>query len=133
MNLTHQHTSHFGWKPINTMLLLGWACALLMLVASGLLVLPWADAMHPERTALFLAVVAVIQLGYMLTKPALPWVLVTSWAVFQWHVLFMAFERSTGWAMWLILAAMVIQSGIAMQLGMQSCGRLLSIRHFGKD
>jgi len=122
-----------GLLSINPMQLLGAACALLALVAAGLLVLPWANAQHPERTALFLAVVAVVQLGYMLLKPPLPWLVVTAWAVFQWHVLFMAFERTSGPAMWLVLVAMVIQSGIALQLGLQSCGHLLSVRRFNKE
>ena len=133
MNLTqNQHTGHVGWQPIDPMVILGTVCAMLSLVAAGLLTLPWAEAQHPERTALFLATVAVIQIGYMLTKPSLPWLVVTAWAVFQWHVLFMAFERSGGLVMWLMLAAMVIQSGIALHLGMQSCGKLLSIRRINK-
>lgn len=128
MNLTH--TSHVGWQPINTMLLLGIACSVLMLTAATLLMLPWVEAEHPERMALFLAVCAAVQMGYMLTKPTLPWVLVTGWALLQWHVLFMAFERSTGLAMWLILLALVVQSGISMYLGVQSCGKLLTLRRF---
>lgn len=126
--LVHQHTGHVGWQPLCLTVVLGMATIALCVLGAALLTAPGVQAEHAERSALMLLLVAGVQGAYMAARPTLPWVVVVVWALLQWHVLLMVFERATGAPAWVLGLALTLQAGIALRLWADAGGRMLCLR-----